>query len=263
MNRHRFQPLSFVSCLAFLALLDTPSLAAGDNGEKKVTAAQRVDHFIEAGYAANDVQPHPEITDEVFVRRIYLDLAGRIPTRAEHQAFLDKPAKNKRNQLISHLLGSEAYVQHFSNWWSDLLRAKTRIAGNGNSMPAGYAYADWIKDSVRSNKPYDEMARELISANGPSWENGAVGYYLRDYGMPLDNLALTSQVFLGTQIVCAQCHDHPFDKWTQMEYYQMAAFTYGVVTTNNSENANAAAELYQQYQKAANRRLMQQSRCWF
>ena len=222
------------------------SQAADDKAEaeEKMTAAQRIDQFIEAGYAANEVTPHPEISDGLFVRRVYLDIAGRIPTRVERQAFLDDPAKGKRNQLIGELLGSDGYVQHFTNWWSDLLRAKTRIAGNGNSMPAGYAYANWIKDAVRSNKPCDEMARELISANGSSWENGAVGYYLRDYGMPLDNVALTSQVFLGTQIVCAQCHDHPFDKWTQMEYYQMAAFTYGVVTSNNSENANAAVALY-------------------
>lgn len=221
-------------------------LQAADSGTKRVTAADRIDQFIEAGYAANDVEAHPEVSDETFVRRIYLDIAGRIPTREESKTFLADTGANKRNRLINQLLESEAYVHHFFNYWSDLLRAKTRISGNGNSTPAGMAYLEWIKDALRDNMPYDEMARALIAADGQSWNNGAVGYYLRDYGMPLDNLALTSQVFLGTQIVCAQCHDHPFDEWTQMDYYKMAAFTYGVLTTNDSDNARAATVLYSQ-----------------
>src|SRR5690606_10308572 len=88
--------------------------------------------------------------------------------------------------------------------------------------------------SLRDNKPYDQFVRELITAEGYTWDNGAAGYYLRDPGMPLDNMSNTVQVFLGTQLVCAQCHNHPFDSWTQMEYYQLAAFTYGIDTRDRN-----------------------------
>ncbi len=235
--------------MAVLGISAAPEFQAAESETERVAVTDRIDQFIEAGYAANDVKPHPEISDETFVRRIYLDLAGRIPTRDESKVFLADQSANKRNRLINELLESEAYVHHFFNYWSDLLRAKTRIAGNGNSTPAGMAYLEWIKDALRDNMPYDEMARALIGADGQSWNNGAVGYYLRDYGMPLDNLALTSQVFLGTQIVCAQCHNHPFDEWTQMDYYKMAAFTYGVLTTNDSENAREATLLFSQQER--------------
>lgn len=89
-------------------------------------------------------------------------------------------------------------------------------------------YLGFVKKSLRENLPYDEFVRRLITANGQAWENGAVGYTFRDNGMPLDHLANTVRIFLGTRLECAQCHDHPFDKWTQMEFYQMAAFSYGM-----------------------------------
>jgi hypothetical protein len=89
---------------------------------------------------------------------------------------------------------------------------------------------NFVKESLRENKPYDAFVREMVAAQGKAWDNGAIGYYMRDRGMPLDNMANTVRVFLGTRIECAQCHNHPFDKWTQMQFYKMAAFTYGVQT---------------------------------
>jgi hypothetical protein len=215
----------------------------------KITANQRIDLLVAKQLDAEGLKPNPIASDEIFVRRIYLDIIGRIPTRAETLAFFESPAKNKRVQLVDELLNSEGYVSHFYNYWADILRAKTQVSGAGNSRAAGYAYEAWIKDALRENLPYDEMVRQLLTASGVSWKNGAVGYYLRDYGMPLDNLAMTSQVFLGTQIVCAQCHNHPFDSWTQMDYFQMAAFTYGMVTTNQSQNALDARQLYVKTEK--------------
>ena len=220
----------------------------------KANPSQRIDQLVEKQLQAKGLKPNPIASDEIFVRRIYLDIAGRIPTRAESVAFFENPAKNKRAQLVDQLLNSEAYVSHFYNYWADILRAKTQVSGAGNSRAAGYAYEAWIKNALRENRPYDVMVRELLTASGVSWENGAVGYYMRDYGMPLDNLAMTSQIFLGTQIVCAQCHDHPFDSWTQMDYYHMAAFTYGMVTTNQSRNALDARQLYAKTEKDPNTR---------
>ncbi|MEZ5329205.1 MAG: DUF1553 domain-containing protein [Verrucomicrobiales bacterium] len=101
---------------------------------------------------------------------------------------------------------------------------------------AGYAYAEWLKEAIRENKPYDQFVTELITSSDSVWENGAVGFYLRDEDMPLDHMAYTTQVFLGTRMVCAQCHNHPFDKWKQMDFYKMAAYTYGVSTNVKPEN---------------------------
>lgn len=198
----------------------------------KISPEERIDQLVVKQLRENELKPNKLTSDEVFVRRIYLDLIGRIPTRQEAVAFIESEDAEKRSKLIDSLIGSDGYVSHQYNYWADLLRARTTLSGNGNSAPAGYAYEMWLKEAIRENKPYDDLVYELVTASGSTWDNPAVGYYIRDFGMPLDNLAITSQVFLGTQIVCAQCHDHPFDEWTQMDYYHLSAFTYPLVTTN-------------------------------
>ncbi len=230
-----------ISLLAAAAMVS--SLAAAEQTtKKKKTPSQRIDALVKQGLSAQEMEPNPKIDDHTFVRRIYLDIAGRIPTQEETSAFVEQKHPKKRDRLIDELLESDAYVSNYYHFWADLLRARTAINGNNLGSGSGRAYEAWIKQALRENKPYDEMVRELITATGHSWENGAVGYYLRDYGMPLDNTAMTAQVFLGTQIVCAQCHNHPFDKWTQMDYYHMAAFTYGMMTTNNLPSGNQSVQ---------------------
>jgi len=137
---------------------------------------------------------------------------------------------DKRAKLIDKLLNSEGYVQNYFNFWADILRAQS--SGPQTGSVTGTAYTNFIKDSLRSNKPYNQFVKEMIAAQGKAWEDGAIGYYMRDRGMPLDNMATTVRIFLGTRIECAQCHNHPFDKWSQMQFYEMAAFTYGVETND-------------------------------
>lgn len=192
---------------------------------KVQSASKKIDQLVDKGLKKHKVKPNPRTTDEVFLRRVYLDIVGRIPTLQEAKAFLDSNDKNKRSKLIDKLLDSEGYVSHMFNYWADLLRLQSRM----RYAPA-QPYVDYVKDSIRENKPYDQIVRELVTAEGYTWDNGAAGYYIRDTGMPLDNMSNTVQIFLGTQLVCAQCHDHPFDSWTQLQYYQLAAFTYGVET---------------------------------
>lgn len=188
--------------------------------------SDRVDEFIGAAYRENNILPNAPIDDNIFVRRIYLDIAGRIPTPQESGQFLSDKHPEKRDRLIDRLLNSEGHVSHSYNYWADILRINNRLQQSGND--AEFAYRHWLKDSIRENKPYDQLVRELVSARGYIWENGAVGYYQRDRGMALDNMSNTVRVFLGTRLECAQCHDHPFDKWTQMDYFQMAAFSNGM-----------------------------------
>ena len=191
--------------------------------------AQKIDELLAQDWTKHQLKPNVSADDATFVRRVFLDVVGRIPTYRETDEFRSSTAADKRARLIDRLLAGEGYVQHFFNFWADILRAQSRAAPSGSTT--GTAYVKFIKDSLRANKPYDQFARELIAARGRSWEGGAIGYYMRDRAMPLENMANTVRVFLGTRIECAQCHNHPFDKWTQMQFYQMAAFTYGIETS--------------------------------
>ena len=191
--------------------------------------AKAIDAILAKGYSKNKVKPLPLADDATFVRRAHLQVGGRIPTYQETTGFLESNDPQKHSTLIDRILNSEAYDSHTFNWWADLLRIQSPARNGGaNNVGGGVSYAMWMMNAIRQNMPFDEVARKRITAKGYPWNNGAVGYYMRDAGMPLDNMSNTTQVFLGTQMVCAQCHNHPFDKWTQMEYYQMAAYTYGV-----------------------------------
>ena len=185
-------------------------------------AAAEIDALLARDWAAHNLTPNAPADDSVFVRRIYLDVVGRIPTTREAEEFLASSEEGRRAAMIDKLLDSEGYVQNYFHYWADVLRVQSK------GQRTGPAYVHFIKDALRSNKPYDVFVREMIAGEGKAWSDGAIGYYTRDRGMPLDNMASTVRVFLGTRIECAQCHNHPFDKWTQMQFYQMAAFTFGV-----------------------------------
>lgn len=195
-------------------------------------AAAKIDQLVMAGLAQHGVKPNPLMSDEQFVRRVYLDLAGRIPNYEETTAFLKKAGADKtaRAQLIDDLLGSEGYVSNMYNYFAEMLRVKDRIDGGGARLVRGLPFIQWIKDELRKNTSWDKIVYAMLTAEGKIWTNGASGYLLRDAGMPLDNLANTLSVFLGTDVACAQCHDHPFANWTQRQFYEMAAF-FGATTT--------------------------------
>lgn len=191
-----------------------------------IRAARRIDDLVSANYSQHGVRANPITTDAQFVRRIYLDVTGTIPTYKQTRAFLNSRDEDKRVQLIDDLLNSDGYASHSFNYWADVLRYTDRISDVVSAEP----YRQWIKQSLAENKPWDQMVSELLTAEGLIWENPATGYLQRDANMPLDNMNNTVRIFLGTRIGCAQCHDHPFDRWTQKEFYQMAAFTYGTQT---------------------------------
>lgn len=205
--------------------------------------AKAIDAIIDAAIAKTPgLKVRPKTKDEQFLRRVYLDLAGRIPTLEETGEFLGTRKKDKREALVAKLLTSEAYVSNTFNFWADMLRARDRLQDRYDGVP----YMEYIKDATRSNKPYDKFVFELIAAEGAGTArgNGATGYYIADAGMPHDNMANTVRLFLGTRLTCAQCHDHPFDKWTQRDFYEMAAFTEGTdVKTNEGELNKAVRSL--------------------
>lgn len=192
--------------------------------------AREVDRLVRADLAARGAVPHPPVDDTAFLRRVHLDVAGRIPSRTEREKFRADAAPDRRARLIAALLGSEAYVSHTYNWRADQLRIASRVAPG----QPGWLYGDWVKESIRAGLPADELVRRLITAEGYLWDNGAVGFYLRDLGMPLDHMSNLMRVFLGTRIECAQCHDHPSEPITQKDFYQLTAYTYGVANLRNA-----------------------------
>lgn len=212
----KFPRLVLIGALLFIA---ADTRAASDSPSEKI------DKLIEAKLKENELSPNEEIAEGVFLRRVYLDIVGRVPTIEEAEVFHSESYENKRERLIEKLLSSEGYVSDSYHLWADILRINGEPGGTVSS-----AYELWVKDALRKNMPYDEFVHSLITAEGKFWENGAVGYYFRDRGMPLDNMSNTVRVFLGTRLECAQCHDHPFDKWTQMDYFKMASFSYGMNT---------------------------------
>ena len=189
-----------------------------------LAASRQIDHLV--SQQLDGQLPGPLASDETFVRRIYLDVVGRIPTLTEVTEFLTSHDADKRFHLIDTLLESPGYTSHYFNFWADILRAKSRLDGARPGQP----YVTFIKDSLTANTPYDEWVRQMLTSSGHALApgNGATGYFLRDLGMPEDNAANTLRVFLGTRIECAQCHDHPFDEWTQRDFYETVAFFGGV-----------------------------------
>ena len=137
------------------------------------TPSQHIDALIEKNYAAHGVTPNEPASDEVLVRRLYLDLVGRIPTKAEAEAYLASKDTGKAGKLIGELLASEGYVNHWFNYWADVLRVN-RTANNSQLIAPHYA--QFIKDFLREDKPYDQFVRDLITTDGAAWESGAIGY---------------------------------------------------------------------------------------
>lgn len=184
--------------------------------------AREIDQLVGKELKRIGQAPRPGIDDYTFCRRIYLNAIGRIPTIDELDGFVADKRSDKRARLIDKLLHSKGYNSHWYNYWADLLRVKDV----GDKLHHSGNFSEWIKESVRSNKPYNQMAHELISASGELYKpgNGATGFYARE-PMPLDHLANSVKTFTGMSIECAQCHDHPYEDWTQQNFYQLAAFT--------------------------------------
>lgn len=182
-------------------------------------AAAIIDKGVLMGLQKAGQKPNALASDEQFVRRVYLDLAGRIPTREETIAFLEDKSSSKRANVIDILVKSDGFNSRMYNYFADMLRMT-----DDAQKAKFYPYQEWLKAQIAARRPWNEVVRDMMVADGKLLDNGAAGYLLRDRGMRLDNLSLTLTTFLGANVACAQCHDHPFADWTQKQFYEMAAF---------------------------------------
>jgi WD40 repeat protein len=188
---------------------------------KEPPAYNRIDQLAAQKWKRMKIGPSDLCTDAEFVRRVHLDLTGLPPTADEVRTFLADPrdSRVKREELIDRLIGSKDYVEYWTNKWGDLLQVNRKFLA-----PEGAAaFRQWIRTEIANNTPYDQFAHKVLTAGGSTRENPAASYFkiLRDPGAAMEN---TTQLFLATRFNCNKCHDHPFERWTQDQYYQLAAF---------------------------------------
>lgn len=166
------------------------------------------------------IPPSPLSDDSTFLRRVHLDITGTIPTETEVQDFLSDQSTDKRSKLIDRLLDSPEYADYFTNKWNMVLRNKKR---QNEDKTGTYMFRDWIWNSLYDNKPYNQFVKEIVTASGDPNQNPPVIWYreVADANQQVEDVA---QLFLGVRIQCARCHHHPFEKWSQNDYYGMAAF---------------------------------------
>jgi hypothetical protein len=198
--------------------------------------------------------PSDLCSDEAFLRRVYLDLIGLPPSREEFDSFLADKNPKKRAKLIDELLERPEFVDMWAMKWGELLRVRAynQVPQYGRDAKAMFSYAAWIKDQMAANRPLNEFAAELLVGTGSNFKSPPSNLYTAAERLTPEKTAEDiAQVFLGTRIQCAQCHNHPFDRWTMDDYYGFAAFFAGVnlkrgvegrevvVTNNNAANTTA------------------------
>jgi hypothetical protein len=186
------------------------------------------------------INPSAVCDDATFVRRAYLDLLGVVPTEGTARSFVADQDPNKRVALVDRLMTRGEFADFWALKWADLLRIEERqLDQNGMKV-----FHDWIRESIAANKPLDQFARELVAARGSTYQNPPANWY-RANRDPVQRAENTARVFLGTQLNCAQCHNHPFEKWTQDDYYSWAAVFARVeyeISENNRKDKNDQKE---------------------
>ena len=178
-----------------------------------------IDEHVWKKLAALRLTPSEPAAEHHFLRRASIDIIGRIPSAEEARDFLADTSPSKREELVSRLLEMPEYAEHWANKWADLLRPNPYRVG----IKTVLAYDNWIREQFRSNRPYDDFVRELVTARGSTWQTGATTFF-RDRRTPEEQTVMICQLFLGIRLECAKCHHHPSEKWSQEDFYSLAAY---------------------------------------
>lgn len=217
-----------LTCAALGAETPASETLGGDDdglviGARDPKVFNEIDRFILTRLRAESIEPSAICTDYEFARRVYVDVLGVIPTPEEIKAFAGDKSDDKRAKLIDKLLrDNERYSDHWEVMWGDWLREHS-VAKKKEGTVQG-SYRGWLREALKSNMPYDQFARKLITASGAPSDNGAVNFYIRDQQVRVETVNTIAQAFMGTRMACAQCHDHPFDKWTQTDFHGLMAY---------------------------------------
>jgi hypothetical protein len=200
----------------FRALVPRPEKIAN---YPKVPENNFIDTLVFRKLRQLNIVPSELADDAEYLRRVYLDVIGTLPTPTETRAFLADGRPNKRALLVEALLDRPEFADYWALEWADVLRVDRQVLGHKRA----YAYYRWIRDSLAGNKPLDQFAREILTAEGLPDENGPANFY-KVVTKPGERASTLTQVFLGLRIACAECHHHPYDRWSQTDYYGMQAF---------------------------------------
>lgn len=190
--------------------------------EKLPEDASPVDRLLVDGWARLGVQPSVEVDDSTLIRRLCLDICGTLPTVEEVRTFQADQRPGRRERLINRLLDRPEYAAFFAMKWADILRNRGKGYSTSKQRPGTALFAGWIRDSLATNKPYDQFVAEILTATGSQRENPPTVWY-RQVRTSVDYVESVAQAFLGVRIQCAQCHHHPFERWSQADYYGLAA----------------------------------------
>ena len=205
---------------------------SGVNGQG-TGLSERIDAEVQAAWKREKVTPASPADDATFLRRIYLDLAGTIPTHDETKAFLEDGDPGKCRKVIDKLLDDPRYAIQQAAIWDQVLFGRNPPGGEATRLRPGFE--KWLGEKFAKNEPYDQWVRELLLAEGNTVDQGAPLFYVQFRAQPEETMVAVSRIFLGTQLACAQCHDHPRDKWTQLDFYGMAAFFARLVVIENGK----------------------------
>ncbi|WP_437187486.1 DUF1549 domain-containing protein [Planctomicrobium sp. SH668] len=195
----------------------------------------KIDELVAEKWERMKIEPSGLCSDSEFLRRVYLDLTGLPPSVEALQAFLDdpRPTQEKRSDIVDQLIGSEAYVDYWTNKWSDMLLVNSKFLGSEGASE----FRSWIRQKVAANQPYDQFCRDVITASGSNKSNPGASYFkiLREPDAIMEN---TTHLFLAIRFNCNKCHDHPFERWTQDQYYETQAFFAQVELKRDPANQN-------------------------
>lgn len=219
-----------VSCL-----LAVPALAADEEGVASTAAL--IDQHIFDRLRQEQVEPAPPSTDAEFARRVWLDIAGRIPSAARARQFLADSRADKRSRLVEQLLDDTGYSNHFTTYWRNILMPEVQSDEQVRQLLPGFDA--WLRQHLAHNTPYDQLVREIITVPLASRgrdaqiarsgeERSPIAFFQAKEIAPENLAAATSRIFLGIRLECAQCHDHPFDHWTQEQFWSYASFFAGI-----------------------------------
>ncbi len=206
-----------------LSLLAGLVCSAAWAAEKPAAVAAQADELLatESGLNREKLKPSPLTDDEIYLRRVTLDLHGRLPSVGEITAFALDPAADKRGAVVRKLLADPRYGENWSKYWQDVIMY--RATEQRAQIIAG-TLTEYLKDSLNQNKPWSDVATAFITASGDGMEKGETALIIAQEGKPEETVAEISRIFLGVQIQCAQCHDHPTDRWKREQFHELAAF---------------------------------------
>lgn len=234
----RVSALTVVAVMTFLAGFARAEIASA--GESSSDVATRIDALLreELPLAAEQSET-PICDDATFLRRVTLDITGQLPTPGKVTSFSLDPDPAKREKLVEELLASREFGTNWGRYWRDVVMFRRN---DERGLIAAGSLQAFLTKSLNENKPWDAVATELITASGDVRENGATGLIMAQQGRPEDTVAEISRIFLGVQIQCAQCHDHPTDRWSREQFHELAAFFPRVaVRPRNTDGARSFA----------------------